>query len=306
MPTTDLKPLRDRLAAAIASDKACGKYRDALLRAAEGYVVFDTPPEDRPDQIPGLGDMPYDQATALYAAAKADRDRRALDRLPVGASRFGGVPDLPPDIAWPEADGRKLQFLAQIDFARLPRWEGTPLPPDGWLYHFGLYVNDHDWVTVLRHYRGPQERLVRAHTPAVEEIWPTDDGDPVYDLVPLVPRLGLSVDGYRVGKAVGEDPWRFADGLAGLLEREDVREPQPKGHEVAGWVLGEFAGMEGKTAAQHAEEFDLDGDDWINLLAITSSGSMEWGDGGHLYLLIRRSDLARVDFSRVEMVPGTS
>jgi uncharacterized protein YwqG len=88
--------------------------------------------------------MPYDQSTALYAAAKAGRDRRGLARLPVGASRFGGVRDLPPDLAWPEADGQKLQFLAQLDFTQLPRWDGDPLPADGWLYHFGLYVNDHD------------------------------------------------------------------------------------------------------------------------------------------------------------------
>jgi uncharacterized protein YwqG len=34
-----------------------------------------------------------------------------------------------------------VPFLAQIDFAAMPRWDASSLPADGWLYSFGLYEN---------------------------------------------------------------------------------------------------------------------------------------------------------------------
>jgi hypothetical protein len=106
MTTSHLGPLWDRLAAAVVASAKFKQHWDVLLRAAEAYVVLDAPPEERPDRVGNLETMPYDRAIALYAAAKAERDRRVLDRLPLGASRFGGLPDLPPGLAWPEVDGR--------------------------------------------------------------------------------------------------------------------------------------------------------------------------------------------------------
>jgi hypothetical protein len=106
MTTSHLGPLRDRLAAAVVASAKFKQHWDVLLRAAEAYVVLDAPPEERPDRVGNLETMPYDRAIALYAAAMAERDRRVLDRLPLGASRFGGLPDLPPGLAWPEVDGR--------------------------------------------------------------------------------------------------------------------------------------------------------------------------------------------------------
>src|SRR5262249_37647431 len=102
--------------------------------------------------------------------------------------------------------------------------------------------------------RGPREELVRAPVPAVADGWPTDPNEPVYDLVPLVPRLGLTVDGTRVANEVGEDPWRFAGDVEYRIEKADVREPQPAGYHVAGWLLGNVAGVDG-TAAEYAEQF---------------------------------------------------
>jgi uncharacterized protein YwqG len=56
---------------------------------------------------------------------------------PLGASRMGGLPDLPPGTPWPENKGRPIEFLAQIDLAEAARAFALPeLPATGWLAIF--------------------------------------------------------------------------------------------------------------------------------------------------------------------------
>src|SRR5688572_14640520 len=64
------------------------------------------------------------------------------DDIPVGASKIGGVPDLPTSIEWPRLDSGPLAFLAQIDLSKLPRMERiSALPSSGHLSFF--YDADH-------------------------------------------------------------------------------------------------------------------------------------------------------------------
>lgn len=277
MRTANVEPLRDQLRSAITGNRQFKPHVEALVRAAEPYIVLDGP-EDEAD----------------------------LSDLPLGASRFGGVPDLPPDLAWPEAEGRKIQFLAQIDFSELPRWEGCPLPADGWLYYFGLYENDHAMVTVARYHRGPRAALVRAPVPGEDEIWLNLDDEPIYELVPLKPRLGLTLDAVPLAAAIGvADPDRFASDLREFLEEAEIEEAPLEDLSRVGWLLGDLMWVDG-SAREHAANFNLEGDDWMNLLTVLSAGSMEWGDCGMLYLLIRRSDLAKADFTHTEVAAGSA
>jgi hypothetical protein len=74
-------------------------------------------------------------------AAKLERDRIVLEEMPLGASRVGGLPDLPPGIKWPTYKGKKIPFLAQIDLSSMAA-DTVLLPADGWLYAFGLFDNE--------------------------------------------------------------------------------------------------------------------------------------------------------------------
>jgi hypothetical protein len=233
-------------------------------------IIFERPTEEE------LGEIEYQspkyaglRVTQAIIAATSDRDLAVLDRLPLGASRFGGLPDLPPDVAWPEIEGKKLPFLAQINLADLPTSNEPALPPDGWLYAFGRFDNDHeDQPVVVFHHRGPAANLVRAPRPAKDEIWPDWMNISVYEVVPLT----LRPDPERAGK-------------------------EKTGRKSAGWFFGEDDGF--GAAGEMADDAFMDGDDWINLLVLKSVGSMQWSDAGYLYLLIRQSDLAKADFSRV-------
>jgi Domain of unknown function (DUF1963) len=93
------------------------------------------------------------------------------DELPIGATRFGGVPDLPihraqADSSWVTYDGRPYSFLAQLRCDELRAVLDDPeLPSDGWfvvwvqLNDAGTYTDDEFAVNVDYHRDQPLERV---------------------------------------------------------------------------------------------------------------------------------------------------
>ena len=163
----------------------------------------------------------------------------------------------------------------------------------------------------MLHHHGPRERLVRAARPAPADVWPEwgDAPEGGYRLVPLSARLGLDIRADRFEPA----------GLGGAADHaiEEVERTFPR-HADSGddWLgAGHLPGSVGAAdesanamvrtlvpyGAWAGEDEGNRADDWTNLLAISSVGSMQWGDAGSLYLLVRRGDLSRGDFSRVRM-----
>jgi hypothetical protein len=59
--------------------------------------------------------------------------RTLLGNLALGASRFGGSPDVPEVFLWPTRDGEPLTFLAQLDLTEV---QAPDLPATGWLLFF--------------------------------------------------------------------------------------------------------------------------------------------------------------------------
>lgn len=62
-----------------------------------------------------------------------------LPPLQVGASKFGGLPDLPASLAWPEWEGTPAGFIGQLDCAAMHEVSDTiaaPLPAKGHLFFF--------------------------------------------------------------------------------------------------------------------------------------------------------------------------
>src|SRR5579864_36438 len=57
--------------------------------------------------------------------------------LPIGTSKVGGLPDLPPDLSWPEFDGLPQSFIAQIRLSEVQPYDTEEaLPPKGMLWFF--------------------------------------------------------------------------------------------------------------------------------------------------------------------------
>ena len=94
--------------------------------------------------------------------------------LPIGVSKVGGLPDLPPDLIWPEFKGLPQSFIAQIRLAEVKPYdtEGV-LPAVGTLWFFydakqETYGDDpHDrgaWQILFR--EGDLANLQRTPAPA--------------------------------------------------------------------------------------------------------------------------------------------
>ena len=289
--------LRARIRTAFRNNPRLSAHSVKLADLAEPYVILSTETEGAAD---GGG---------MRVIMTSEEGRAEMDALPLGASRFGGVPDLPPGVAWPQIEGKKLLFLAQIDSSTMPRWADSPLPADGWLHAFIMFstkekVGLPPWKVVVLHHRGVREGLVRAPQPAEEEMWPEWATNPIerYELVPLQPRLGLSIGLENLRSAGLEE---LVDYVMDDVERVIPRQDGSSG----GYLLGHPGLVEESANAMVRDLVDYGAwpgedeanaaEDWINLLTIFSVGSMHWSDAGEFYLLIRRTDLERRDFSRV-------
>jgi uncharacterized protein YwqG len=79
---------------------------------------------------------------------------------PLGASRIGGLADVPAKFKWPrEADRSPLCFIAQINLADLPRLTNHPLPTSGLLSLFvGTDEPAPEIAFAVRHLEGPLQR----------------------------------------------------------------------------------------------------------------------------------------------------
>jgi hypothetical protein len=114
-------------------------------------------------------------------------------QIPLGASKLGGLPDLPPSLSWPRLarlQNQALPFLAQINLGEThPFDEEKWLPEAGWLYFFGdpfsgterdlcrVFFYSGDGATLQR--QSPPENLIEV------ELW--NDRAAYYPAARLMP-----------------------------------------------------------------------------------------------------------------------
>ncbi len=61
--------------------------------------------------------------------------------LTLGASKFGGTPDLPKAVSWPKYDGKSMMFYGQLNLANIASLDyENLLPKTGMLYFFSYFV----------------------------------------------------------------------------------------------------------------------------------------------------------------------
>src|SRR5260370_27956936 len=92
---------------------------------------------------------------------------------PPGGTRLGGVPDLPPGVAWPRDEaGRLGNFFAQLDFADLARRIDVPdLPREGVLSLFATRIVTAAEPVGVKTLMAPAgARLARAEPPPADAL----------------------------------------------------------------------------------------------------------------------------------------
>ncbi len=232
----------------------------------------------------------------------------AGDDLPLGASRYGGEPDLPPGVAWPRNEaGQYLDFLMQVHLAEAtPPPVNNPLPATGHLYCFS--GNDKygsfDELLVLYH-DVPPDALVRAPQPSDDERIP-ENGDPLFChhlIVKTVIDLPeWSSDGEQaIVEALEEAAEDGADVYETYHTMQRGFQAEP-GQERAGKIggqpfwIGYVPDEPGLTASVPG-----DADDWVLLWWINSAYAVgaNFGDAGYMLTYVKRAALARRDFSEL-------
>lgn len=220
---------------------------------------------------------------------------------PEAAAQVGGSPWLSDKESWPmDADGLRLEFVAQMDFRRLPRLAGFPetgvlrffvgrdeLFGANWdvpeqsgcriLWHPGAVEGgrlepptrlDSDDMSPFQSESRRADGVALAATPA--------NDIPDHDSVQVTARLEGQSD--RLGMNEVDD------------EIFDIAEERESGHRIGGYPM--FTQPDFRRPGYY-DDYD------VLLLGLTSDDTIMWGDVGEAMFLMRKVDLDARDFSRV-------
>jgi uncharacterized protein YwqG len=253
----------------------------------------------------GLSDRENDILSFVKPAIRLHTARADESTLPIGASKIGGLPDLPPDIAWPEWYGHALDFIAQINFADVIDDTGQ-LPAKGLLYLF--YNLFPDWVSTFTdeaykvvYSDARLDGLQRTIAPTQEiSTYPTCKV--TFHKITTLPEY----ESYEVGKILGMSYYSMKQddsdkywNLLKSLPRADERLPKqqllgyPDLQQGDVFLEAEMIGGHLKSAEV---SYEIQGDmirNWMLLLQIDTDDQtkMMWGDVGMLYCCLRKDAL---------------
>lgn len=239
-----------------------------------------------------MNDLDRLQGTRLARSAQ-DIARTGLDTVELvprpdlppsqrpGASRFGGIPDLPAGVRWPRGGGRPLTLLLQLDLTDLDGIAGADVLPGAGTLSFFYDVIGQPWG--YSHKERTRWRVL--YLPASDPLRPAPHPKG------LVPELVLPAVSASCQHAV-TFPGTCSDLAAISDDDEDLyRELVLGGDRIRHLLLG------------HPDPIQRDpvGDGWRSLLQLDSDpllGTM-WGDTGKLHWTIPEGALAARRFDTV-------
>lgn len=238
------------------------------------------------------------------------------DQIPVGASKFGGLPDLPDSFVWPRSDeGEPLLFLCQFNLAELAPYDRDALlPREGMLYIFYdvmtmpsvPYDGYEGWAVryeagqELKRRRGPEDvpgygayaRLELSPTPELpflgSGLVPREmlEGREYWDLLGFTDRYAAtgSEKANSFCKLLGHSYQYWSDSAEDFCER----------------AYRKRYGAEGRP---HADpRHPACAARWINLLQLDSCREVGWifdNGYGRVFFMIDEDDLKHCRFDRV-------
>lgn len=251
-----------------------------------------------------VGDEEADQIIEWYQSlARPALMLRPDGRIGVSeaAAQIGGPVWLADGEAWPlDKEGKRLEFVAQLDFRRLQRLEG--FPETGVLRFFvgrdelfgaNWDMPEQSGCRILWH-PGPiaDGRLEPPLPLQSEEMSPFESETLRAQGVALTATETYDLpdsDSVQVEAKLAELGDRFgaSDLEDRLFELSDERE---SGHCIGGYPM--FTQPDFRRPG-HYDDYD------VLLLGLTSDEAIMWGDAGEAMFLMRQADLDRRDFSRV-------
>ena len=240
-------------------------------------------------------------------------------KLPVGSSKIGGLPDLPPDVDWPHWHDKSLSFVAQINLADVASLDHDSLLPSQGLLSF--FYNGYQWLEGEPFEPGMWEVIFTdiAVSPLQTLSEPLDFGeyntlyqpyrlkfDPEITLPPIISYYGFKRLGYSYRNGIDEhleEVLRRVDEI--MYSDADYTRSRLLGHpdQIQGDVFLEAEEARRGEKISEAEIYDDPTSgitDWQLLFQLDSEeeAGMMWGDVGRLYYCIRQTDLKARAFEK--------
>lgn len=283
----------------------------------------------------GLGRVADALVALAQPAIKIHLEPADEARTPVGASKVGGLPDLPAGAEWPRWH-EPMAFLAQFNLAEVAPFDVEGVLPDRGLLSFFFET---DGEPLYSAGWGLPEGAPPRDLSAAESMWGWrvlyHDADPTTYVRQVAPdETGASYSPCAVTMSscltlpstTGEDVSRLSltggeraalIDLEAVVNRADLYARGDEGHRLLGYPH-EFAGPTlvladaamraapsdewGRTDRARQRELEAAASArWRLLLQLDSSeaAGMDWGGGGLLFFTVEREALRRRDFSRV-------
>ncbi|MDC0673945.1 YwqG family protein [Nannocystis radixulma] len=248
---------------------------------------------------------------------------------PMGQTRLGGEPDLPPSCAWPEVDGVLLTFVAQFDLAELVGRPAAgelpahgllsffyaPIPPDGVRGHPVRVLHFTDLDELARRPVPAGVEKLRAHAIDLEDEvhFPSLASDFFYESLLPFERVLACHRGRRQG--TGEELVPSGPLAYFIAGAERINEPERPFHRLLGHpaaiqgdpyldieIAARPQGWDGwEDGTEEALKIHLQALRWRLLLqidAVEQDGLLLNQDGGFFYFWIPADALARHDWTQ--------
>jgi Domain of unknown function (DUF1963) len=214
--------------------------------------------------------------------------------VPLGTSKFGGLPDMPATATWPSCEYGHLNFLGQIALAELKGMLVTPfygLPTDGSLLFFAHAAEGRQPGVVQRSDDGWEEvpNLAKLlYVPGDEEVSRRPAPDKLSKVGGVAPACSLEFrEGLDFPNGEDVDDPRFGEDDVFEGWRDDILSGDGSSH-MMGYPI-------------HARTRNTSpGSDWLSLLTFGSDDNLGWCwcDGEHLDTFIRCDALANRTFDQ--------
>lgn len=223
--------------------------------------------------------------------------------LPIGASRFDSVPDVPFGFEWPcTPSGTMLECLAQIDLSELHEEDGaTTLPASGWLLFFVGQDDSLGGDFVARALHLEPQPLTRWATHA-PRLWTRQTCRLDFEAIYTLPDARDECVRQRIEFVGAHDEHYVAlqERLSNGARHYLLGYPRA----ISGDVRAEAARSAGP-ARPVRDAVPPTGEEYALLLQLDSDpdgpGWM-WGDAGSIYFLIRKRDLAARRFEKTQVI----
>lgn len=245
------------------------------------------------------------------------------DSLKLGASKFGGKPDLPKDFHWPEWKGMSLSFIGQINLKDITGFETEKLLPEtGILYFFydaadltvwGFDPDDKGSFRVV-FADMKEEQLKRWDFPEdLPEDFRYDSGMIKFSIEKTLPSVdSVFLDDLELSESELETFVMMEEANENKVEECTANRLLGYPDLIAGEMEtlctlvdhGQYCGGLIEIEEEKLDYYLKDAREWQLLLQVDSLDKLGfmWGDGGKIYFWIRKTDLLNKDFSKVWLV----